>query len=43
MTLYSYMSYMFSPAAQQSDAGAGYAPLPTSWWDVLRTGFQTDY
>jgi ABC-type phosphate transport system substrate-binding protein len=41
-TLYSYFSYVFSPAAQTLLSAAGYDPLPTSWITSERTGFQ-DY
>ena len=42
-TLYAYMSYMLSPAAQATDGGAGYAQLPAAWLSPLALAFQTDY
>ena len=42
-TLYAYMSYLLSPAAQATANGAGYAPLPAAWDASLLFGFQTDY
>jgi ABC-type phosphate transport system substrate-binding protein len=42
-TLYSYFTYVFSPAAQSRLAGIGYAPLPTAWLTTLRQGFQANF
>ncbi len=41
--LYSYFTYVLSPAAQESEPGAGYAQLPASWLDVIRGGFQGNF
>ena len=42
-TLYSYVTYMMSPAAQQRLKTAGYAPIPQSFWDKIRAGFQSAF
>lgn len=42
-TEYSYFSYVLSPAAQSSEAPAGYAPLPPTWTIVIRAGFQNGF
>jgi hypothetical protein len=42
-TMYSYFSYVLSPAAQDSEAGAGYAPLPANWVETLRQAFQSNF
>jgi hypothetical protein len=42
-TLFSYMSYVLSDAAQGTAPGAGYAQLPEGWINQLRTAFQADY
>jgi phosphate transport system substrate-binding protein len=42
-TLYSYFTYVFSPAAQTRLTAAGYAPLPASFLTKLRQGFQANF
>ena len=42
-TLYSYFTYVFSPAAQGRLASAGYAPLPASFLTRLRQGYQANF
>jgi hypothetical protein len=42
-TLFSYISFVLSSAAQGTAPGAGYASLPSAWIDQLRVAFQTDY
>jgi hypothetical protein len=42
-TLYSYFTYVESPAAQGTEAGAGYAALPASWQTTIREGFQANF
>jgi ABC-type phosphate transport system substrate-binding protein len=42
-TLYSYFSYMFTPAAQVGLNIAGYDDLPSSWLNNLRAGFQDNF
>lgn len=42
-TEYSYFTYLFSDAAQSSEAADGYAALPSSWLTTLRKGFQANY
>jgi hypothetical protein len=42
-TLYSYFTYVFSPAGQESETTAGYAPLPSTNWDTLRQAFQGSF
>jgi ABC-type phosphate transport system substrate-binding protein len=42
-TLYSYFSYMFTPAAQVGLNLAGYDDLPSSWLNNLRAGYQDDF
>jgi hypothetical protein len=42
-TLYSYFTYLTSPAAQNSLLTAGYASLPTSWLTPIRAGFQANF
>ena len=42
-TLYSFFTYVFSPAAQSRMAVQGYDPLPTTWLTKLRLGFQANF
>jgi ABC-type phosphate transport system substrate-binding protein len=42
-TLYSYFTYLTSPAAQNSETSAGYAPLPTPFLNLIRQGFQANF
>jgi ABC-type phosphate transport system substrate-binding protein len=42
-TLYSFVTYMFSPAAQSRLAAARYAPLPATVLPTLRAGFQAGF
>jgi hypothetical protein len=44
-TLYSYYTYLFSPAGQQSltQANPYYTDLPQTWWDNLRKQFQAAF
>ncbi|MGO9958483.1 MAG: hypothetical protein ACLP50_21380 [Solirubrobacteraceae bacterium] len=42
-SLYSYFTYVESPAAQATEAGAGYAQLPSAWVSAIRSGFQSDF
>jgi|GEM_PF-6557436 len=42
-TLYSYMTYILSSAAQDRLGSIYYAPLPTSWLPILRKGFQKEF
>jgi ABC-type phosphate transport system substrate-binding protein len=42
-TLYSYLSYVLSDAAQGQAAGAGFAQMPETWISLLRGAFQSDY
>jgi hypothetical protein len=42
-TLYSYFTYLTSPAAQNTLATAGYAPLPASWLTPIRQGLQANF
>jgi hypothetical protein len=41
--LYSYFTYVESPAAQTTEAGAGYTQLPASWVTAVRSGFQDNF
>ena len=43
-TLYSYFTYMLSPAGQAAGQTAnGYQPIPTAWVSTLRSGFQQNF
>jgi hypothetical protein len=42
-TLYQYFSYVLSDPAQSTAASAGYAQLPESWLNALRSQFQAAY
>jgi hypothetical protein len=42
-TLFSYFTYVFSPAGQESETSAGYAPLPASDFDTFRQAFQGNF
>jgi ABC-type phosphate transport system substrate-binding protein len=42
-TLYSYMTFLLSSAAQDNYGKINYAPLPSSWLPVLREGFQNGF
>jgi hypothetical protein len=42
-TLYSYFTYVTSPAAQATEVAAGYAPLPAAWLTAIRSGFQGNF
>jgi ABC-type phosphate transport system substrate-binding protein len=42
-TLYSYMTFILSSAAQDGLSSAFYAPLPSSWLPKLRGGFQANF
>jgi ABC-type phosphate transport system substrate-binding protein len=42
-TLYSYMSYLLSSEGQEHLATIEYAPLPSTWLPLLRTGFQANF
>lgn len=42
-TLYSYMTFILSSAAQDGLSSANYAPLPSSWLPKLRGGFQANF
>jgi ABC-type phosphate transport system substrate-binding protein len=42
-TLYSYMTFVLSSAAQDGLSSANYAPLPSSWLGKLRAGFQANF
>jgi len=42
-TLYSYFTYLTSPAAQNTETSSGYAPLPTAWLSLIRAGFQSSF
>jgi hypothetical protein len=42
-TLYGFFTYVLSPVAQERLAAQGYDPLPTTWLDTLRQGFQADF
>ncbi|MGO9958482.1 MAG: hypothetical protein ACLP50_21375 [Solirubrobacteraceae bacterium] len=42
-TLYSYFTYVESPAAQATEPGAGYTPLPATWVTAIRSGFQDNF
>jgi hypothetical protein len=42
-TLYSYFTYLTSPAAQNTESSAGYAPLPAAWLNQIRSGFQANF
>jgi ABC-type phosphate transport system substrate-binding protein len=42
-TLYSYFTYVFSPAAQSRLTNAGYDQLPAGWLTKLRQGFQANF
>jgi ABC-type phosphate transport system substrate-binding protein len=42
-TLYSFITYVLSPAAQGRMAAAHYAPLPASFLSTLRSGFQANF
>jgi ABC-type phosphate transport system substrate-binding protein len=42
-TLYSYMTFILSSAAQDSYGKINYAPLPVAWLPVLREGFQSGF
>lgn len=42
-TLYSYMTFILSSAAQDNLTTAHYAPLPSSWLPKLRGGFQANF
>jgi ABC-type phosphate transport system substrate-binding protein len=41
-TLYSYMTFLLSSAAQDKYSSINYAPLPTAWLPTLREGFQSN-
>lgn len=42
-TLYSYFTYVFSPAGQSRLTNAGYDVLPAAWLTKLRQGFQVNF
>ena len=42
-TMYSYFTYVFSPAAQSRLTPAGYAPVPPGFLTKLRAGFQANF
>jgi ABC-type phosphate transport system substrate-binding protein len=42
-TLYSYFTYVFSPAAQARLSNNGYDQLPSTWLTKLRQGFQANF
>jgi ABC-type phosphate transport system substrate-binding protein len=42
-TLYSFFTFVFSSAAQDTLTSLEYAPLPTSWISKLREGFQENF
>ena len=42
-TLYSYITYILSSAAQDRLSSNYYAPLPTAWLPTLRKGFQKEF
>ncbi len=42
-TLYSYMTFILSSAAQDALTGADYASLPSAWLPKLREGFQENF
>jgi ABC-type phosphate transport system substrate-binding protein len=42
-TLYSYFTYVFSPAAQARLGNNGYDQLPATWLTKLRQGFQANF
>ena len=42
-TLYSYFTYVFSPAGQSTLQSVGYDSLPTVWLNKLRLGFQGNF
>ena len=42
-TLYGYFSYVLSDPAQSTEASAGYAQLPETWLNSLRSAFQANF
>jgi ABC-type phosphate transport system substrate-binding protein len=42
-TEYSFFSFVFSSAAQETLTGIEYAPLPTTWVGTIREGFQANF
>jgi hypothetical protein len=42
-TLYSFFTYVISPAAQATEAAAGYAAIPSLWISSIRAGFQNQF